>query len=256
MNKMDANTGILKWGNIAAFAITIVVNSLAGVGLINGISTAAISDIYSTLITPAGYVFSIWGVIYILLGVFVVFQALPIQNGKTFHKQISYLFVLSSVCNIVWIFLWQYKYITLSVIAIFALLITLIMIYLHLGIGKSSVSSRERLAVHLPFSTYLGWITIATIADVAAALVSVNWNGLGLSPTNWAILVIVVALAIISLVIVTRRDIAYSLVAIWALIGIAVNQSGYPNVAATAEISAIIVAVVLVGRVLVFRGRH
>lgn len=246
----------MKLANIAAFAITIVVNSLAGVGLINNISTAEVSDIYSTLITPAGYVFSIWGVIYVLLGIFVVFQALPSQNGKAFHKQISYLFVLSSVCNIVWILLWQYKYITLSMIAIFALLITLIMIYLHLRIGKSSVSSGERFAVHLPFSTYLGWITIATIADVAAALVSVNWNGLGLSPTNWAILVIVVALAIISLVIVTRRDIAYSLVAIWALIGIAANQGRYPNVAATAEISAIIVAVVFVGRVLVFRLRH
>jgi hypothetical protein len=253
---MDMRTGILKWANIVAFAITIVVNSLAGVGLINGISTAAVSDIYFTLITPAGYVFSIWGLIYILLGIFVVFQALPGQNARAFHKEISYLFVLSSVWNIVWIFLWQFKFITLSVIAIFALLITLIAIYLHLGIGKSSVSLRERLAVHVPFSTYLGWITIATIADVAAALVSAKWDGLGLGAANWAILVIVVALAIISLVIVTRRDIAYSFVAIWALIGIAVNQSGYPNVVAAAEISAIMVAVVLAGRVLVFRLRH
>jgi len=123
----------------------------------------------------------------------------------------------------------------------FLLLSTLITIYLRLDIGKASVSLRERLAVHLPFSVYLGWITIASIANVTVALVSANWNGFGIAPETWATLILIVAVLIALLVTVTRRDIAYGLVIIWALVGIAVNQSG--NIVMIAQIGAIIVAV-------------
>ena len=247
---------LLKGLNIVAFAATVLVNALAGIGLINNISTGAVSDLYNTLVTPAGYVFSIWGVIYILLGAFVVVQALPSQRAKSFHKEIGFLFVISSVLNIVWIFLWQYKYISLSVIPMFLLLATLIMVYLRVNIGKSKVSINEKLAVGLPFSVYLGWITIATIADVSAALVYMNWDGFGIGSVNWAVLVIAVALVITLLVISTRRDIAFSLVVIWALVGIAVRQSGNQNVAIMAEISAIIAAVALIVAVVVAQLRR
>jgi hypothetical protein len=198
--------------------------------MLNGKTTGEISDLYPTLVTPAGYVFAIWGLIYILLLIFVVFQALPSQEGKAFQKEIGVLFVLSSAFNIVWLFLWQYGHITLSVLPMFALLATLIMIYLRLNIGKSNASLKEKLTVHLPFSAYLGWITIASIADVATALVSINWDGFGLSATTWAIALIVVALAITLLVTFTRRDIAYCLVILWALVGIAVKQSGNQSI--------------------------
>ena len=246
---------LLKGANIAAFVVTLIVNSAAGIGLLNGISTGAVSDKYATLITPAGYVFSIWSVIYILLFVFVVYQALPSQNGKMFHQKISVLFLLSSIFNILWIFLWQYEFITLSVPVIFALLASLIAIYLRLNIGRSNVPMRERLCVHLPFSVYLGWITIASIADVAAALVSVNWDGFGISNEAWAILVVIVALIITLLVTFTRRDIAYDLVIIWALVGIAVKQSAYQNIVYTTEISAVIIAISLVLAILATRSR-
>jgi hypothetical protein len=136
------------------------------------------------------------------------------------------------------------------------LLASLIAIYLRLNIGKSAVSLREKLAVQTPFSVYLGWITIASIANVAAALVSVNWNGFGINQETWAILIIAVALLITLLVVAMRRDVAYGLVIIWALVGIAVNQSGSQNIVMIAEISAGIVAVALAASILLRRLRN
>jgi hypothetical protein len=154
------------------------------------------------------------------------------------------------VLNITWLFLWQNEILSLSVVIMFLLLLSLIAIYLRLNIGKTTAPLREKLAVHMPFSVYLGWITIATIANVAAFLVSVNWDGFGISQETWAILIIVVALLITLAVIVTRKDVAYALVIVWALTGIAVNQTANQNIVATAETSAATAAVVLVAALL------
>jgi len=241
-----ASNSALRLLNILAFLFTIVVNGLAGsTTIIGGTNTAQVSDANPTLITPAGYVFSIWGIIYILLGVFVIFQALPSEKGKEYQKRVSWLFVLSSLFNIAWLFLWQFEYLSFSVILMFLLLATLIAIYLRLNIGMSTVSLREKLAVHLPFSVYLGWITIASIANVATTLVSVNWDGFGISQETWATLIIIIALVLTLLVIATRKDIAYGLVIIWALVGIAVKQSENLRIAMIAEVSAVLIAVAL-----------
>ena len=249
---MVANNPVLiKWSNIIAFALTVIVNSLAGsTTLIGGVNTAQISDSNPTLITPAGYVFAIWGIIYVLLGVFVIFQALPSQKEKEYTKKIGWLFVLSSIINIAWLFLWQYKFLSLSVVLMFLLLSTLILIYLRIGIGKSQVPFHEKLAVHMPFSVYLGWITIASIANVSVTLVSLNWNGFGISQEIWASFIIIVALVITLLMLATRRDIAYGLVIVWALIGIAVKQSGNQNIVMLTEASAIIVLLALAATIL------
>jgi benzodiazapine receptor len=236
---------LLQSLNVLAFAVTVIVNVLASSLALNGRTTAEVSDLYPTLVTPAGYVFSIWGLIYVLLLVFVVFQALPSQREKPFLKQINVLFVLSGVFNVAWLFLWHYDQIVLSVALMFGLLATLIAIYLRLGIGRSKVSWKERASVHLPFSVYLGWITVASIANVASALVSIQWNGFGLANDTWAVLVIAVALLITLAVIATRRDVAYSLVIVWALVGIVVNQSAYQNIVTAATASVIIILVAL-----------
>lgn len=246
-----------KWMNIVAYALTVLVNTLAGsTTILGGKNTAQISDKNPTLITPPGYVFSIWGVIYILLGIFVVFQALPSEKRKDYQRKIGSLFILSSLCNIVWLFLWQYEYLSLSIVLMLLLLATLIAIYLRLDIGKSKVTLREKLAVHTPFSVYLGWITIASIANVAATLVSINWNGLGIAPETWATLVMVIALVIALLVISTRKDLAYGLVIIWALVGIAVKQNGHQNVSAVAEIGVIIIALTEAATILLPKFKH
>jgi benzodiazapine receptor len=243
-----------KWINIIAFILTVIVNGLAGsTTILGGKFTAEISDANPTLITPAGYVFSIWGIIYILLGVFVVFQALPSQQGQAFQKKIGWLFALSSLANIVWLFLWQYEYLVFSVVLMFLLLASLILIYLRLDIGRSKVTTREKLAVHLPFSVYLGWITIASIANVSVFLVSENWDGFGIGAETWATLIIIVALVITLLVLATRRDIAYGLVIVWALLGIAVNQSGNQSIVTLTEASAIIILLALTAVVLLSR---
>ena len=248
---VTSNSVLLKWSNIAAFVLTVIVNGLAGsTTLLGGVNTAEISDANPTLITPAGYVFSIWGIIYILLAVFVIFQALPSQREKEYTKKIGWLFVLSSLANIVWLFLWQYEILSVSIVLMFLLLATLIAIYLRLNIGKSAVSLREKLAVHMPFSVYLGWITIASIANVSVFLVSENWDGFGISAETWATLIIIVALIITILVLATRKDIAYSLVIIWALVGIAVKQSGNQNIVTLTEASAIIVLIALAATIL------
>jgi hypothetical protein len=250
----SANSNVLKTANIIAFALTVVVNSLAGsTKLIGGKTTADVSNLNPTLITPAGYVFAIWGIIYVLLGAFVVFQALPSQKDKTFQTKVGWLFVLSSALNITWLFLWQNQFLITSVVVMFLLLGSLIAIYLRLNIGKIAVPLRERLAVHLPFSVYLGWITIATLANVAAFLVSVNWDGFGVSQETWAILIIAIALLITLAVIITRKDVAYALVIVWALTGIAVNHAANPNIVTTAEASVAIAAVALVAVVILAR---
>ena len=252
----QVNANLLRFGNIAAFIITLAINSLANTTVFNGRTTGQVSDLYPTLVTPAGYVFAIWGIIYVLLLAFVIYQALPSQKDKPFQKQIGLIFILSSLLNCVWLFLWQYDFITESVIVMFALLATLIAIYSRLNIGKAKVPLKEKLLVHLPFSVYLGWITIAAIANVASALVSANWGGFGLSPEIWAVTVLTVALVITLAVIVKRRDIAYSLVIVWALGGIAVKQNTSQNVVTTAEIAIGVILFVLALAIAIYRLRY
>ncbi len=236
----------MRYGNIAAFIVTLIINGLASTTIFGGRTTADVSFANPTLITPAAYTFAIWGVIYILLGIFIVYQALPSQKEKPFHGQISFLFILTSIFNIGWILLWQYNFLVFSVVLIFAFTASLIAIYLRLNIGRSKVSWAEKLAVHVPFSVYLGWLTIATIADVSATLVNVGWNGFGVSPQIWAIGVLALALIITLAVIFTRRDIAYSLVIVWALVGIAVGQSSYALTVLVVEVAVAVILAALV----------
>jgi benzodiazapine receptor len=246
-----------KTANILAFIFTIIINALAGsTTLIGGKITAEISDANFTLITPAGYTFSIWGIIYVLLGIFVVYQAFPSQKDKGYHEKIGWLFVISSILNIVWLFLWQFEQLIFSVILMFTLLATLIAIYLRLDIGKSKVQLVDKLTVHLPFSTYLGWITIASIANVATWLVSINWDGFGINPETWASLIIIVALLLSLIVTVTRKDVAYALVIIWAFAGIASAQTANPNIVTLTQISAIIVFLALVATLVIDKLRQ
>ena len=234
----------LRLGNVAAFLITLVINGLAGTAILNNRTTVQVSDLYSNPFTPAGYVFAIWGIIYALLAVFIIFQALPIQKEGLFQKQIGVLFILSCVFNCVWLFLWQYDYITFSVVAMFGLFLSLLAIYWRLSIGKSNASRTEKICVHLPFSVYIGWITVASIANVAAALVSVGWDGFGLGVEAWAIIAIGVALISTLIVIIARRDYAFSLVVIWALVGIAVRQISNPTIVLIVEEAVALILVV------------
>ncbi len=223
---------LLQAGNILAMIITILVNALAVVLPLNGKTTEYLSDKYPNLFVPAGITFSIWGIIYILWILFALYQASDLfkkeETPMPFLQQISFLFILSSIANSAWIFLWHYEYVGLSLLMMIVLLFSLLVIYMRLNIGKATITLKEKLCVHVPFSVYLGWITVATIANVTAFLVSVNWDGFGISQLTWTILVIGVGVLITLLMLALRKDIAYSLVVIWAFLGIYLKRTTAP----------------------------
>ena len=238
---------VRQWVNVLAVVVTIAVNGLANALPINGQQTGEISDRFPVFFVPAGYVFSIWGLIYIGLIAFAIYQALPAQRTNPRLQRVGYWFALSCLANIVWILLWHYNLFPASLLVMLVLLASLIVIYLRLDIGRATVGAAEKWAVNVPFSIYLGWITVATVANATSVLYDLQWNGFGISPEIWAVLMIGAATIICLAVILTRRDVAYSLVLIWALIGIAVKQGDRSQIVATMAVAmALVIAVALI----------
>jgi len=223
---------------VIALAATLAVNYLANALPINGQTSAEVANRLPIYFVPANYVFGIWGIIYILLIGYAVYQARPSQRENPQLRRIGYLFVLSSIANSAWLVLFHYEYFPLTMVAMVVVLLSLIGIYLRLGIGKTEVSGAEKWLTNIPFSVYLGWITVATIANASYVLYDTNWDGFGLSGAVWATIMLVVAAAITITIIITRRDIAYTAVIVWALVGIVVKQSGTAPVAITAALMA------------------
>lgn len=238
---------IISLSNVIATVLTIIINSLSNTSILGANTVGEISDAYPTFFTPAGYVFAIWGIIYALLLVFSIHQALPKQQDAPFREKIGLYYILCSVANIIWIVLWVNNYILFSTILMFLLLASLIVIYRRLDSIGAQMSLRENLAVFLPFSVYLGWITVASIGNVAVTLVSLNWNGWGLSELSWTILMIGVAIAVTLIMIVRKRDIGFSLVLIWALLGILIKHSDVQNIVLTtgSGIGLIVIALIV-----------
>ena len=235
--------------NIVAYILVVGVNALANVLPLNGLTTGEISDSFPSLFTPAGYVFSIWGLIYLLLGVFVVYQALPAQRSNPRLARLGYLFVLSCALNIAWLFSWHFLLIPLSMLIMLGLLGTLIVIYQRLETGKNQVTRLEAFALRLPFSIYLGWITVATVANVSVLLLSFGVRG-GWTAPFWAFVAVLAATAIGVTVLRRRGDVAYTLVLVWAFLGIAVRQWGSEALlVVTAAAAAVYLAAQLVQRV-------
>jgi hypothetical protein len=242
---------ILSIINLAGFLGTVVVNGLATSLPINNKTTGELSDQYPNLFVPAGLTFSIWGLIYILLAIFTIYSviiAIKKDAAGSFISKIGLLFFLSCIANMAWIFAWHYEIVSLSLVIMLLLLGFLIAIYMRLGVGKKGPAKKEQYLVHLPFSVYLGWITIATIANVTALLVDVNWNRFGLSEQFWAVAVIIVGIAIALSVLLRRQDIYYCLVVDWALLGILLKRLADP-----APVQSVVV-VTIVGLVLITAG--
>lgn len=234
--------------NVLAVAGTLVVNGLANALPLNGKTTGEISDRFEVFFVPAGYVFSIWGLIYIALIAFAIYQALPAQRENPRLRRIGYWFALSCAANLVWLFLWHYEVFVWTIIVMLALLLSLIVIYLRLDIGRQRVSRVEKWCVNIPFSLYLGWISVATIANAADVLDFLNWNGWGITPQVWAVIMLVVGLMLAAAMSFLRGDIAYQLVLVWAFIGIALKQADTPMVANSAwVVSGLVVLVLILG---------
>lgn len=234
--------------NVVAMIIALSVNGLANALPLNGKNTGVISDQFRVYFVPAGYVFAIWGVIYIGWIAFAVYQALPAQRNNPRLARIGWLFAANCVANAAWLFTWHYELFPLSVVVMLSLLALLIAIYLRLGIGRAQVSKIEKWTVDVPFSIYLGWISVATIANITDLLYYWRWDGLGIAPQVWAVIMLVVASALALMMALTRGDVAYLLVFAWSFAGIAVKQAPVPLVANAAWVLlALIVLMIPLG---------
>jgi benzodiazapine receptor len=211
--------------NLIAVLVTLFVNGLANVLPLNGQTTGSISDRFPVLFTPAGYVFSIWSVIYLGLLVFGIYQLLPSQRSNPRLERLGYYFAFSCLFNSAWIILWQYNLFPLTIVAMLGLLLCLLTLYLRLGIGAGRVSTLELWVVNVPFSIYLGWISVAAIANFAVVLNNSGWDAQGLAAVIITLLVLLVGVGLGIAMTLRRKEVAYPLVLVWAFTGIWMKQS-------------------------------
>ncbi len=216
---------------------TIVVNALANALPLNGLNTGEISNRFKVYFVPAGYVFSIWGLIYLGLVAFAVFQALPSQRENPRLRAAGWWVSLSGLANMAWIFLWHYEQFLLTVAVMLSLLAALIVTYLRLGTGRIAAPAGERWAARLPFSIYLGWVTVATVANITSVLDYLKWDGFGVAPEIWMGIMLAAVLVITVLMNLTRRDAAFAAVILWALAGISAKHAAVAAVSISAWIT-------------------
>lgn len=233
------------WVNVFTFILALVINFLATSLPLNDLTTGEISDMFDIYFVPAGYVFSIWGLIYLGLLAFVIYQALPINRDNQRLAKIDGWFSLSNIANALWLVSFHYLQFGIAMALMLVLLISLIMIFLRLGIGREKVSGASLWLVNVPISIYLGWITVATIANATQLLYLKGWNGFGIAPEFWLVVMLAAAVAISGLVSFTRRNIAHALVLNWAFVGIAVKFPENPTVSYSAWGAAALVTLLL-----------
>jgi hypothetical protein len=227
---------MVKYINIILFAGMLVMNYLANALPLNNKTTGELSDSFPNLFVPAGLTFSIWGVIYFLLIVYCVVQFTG--SNKEVMSDISWLFGISCILNALWIVLWHYSKLPLSLIVMLGLLVTLIWI---------NISIRELPfgIIKATFGIYLGWICIATIANVTALLVNTNWSGFNILQETWTIIMIVIGTVLIGLTVYRLKNPFIGLAVVWAFIGIAIKrQDDYKSIFISAIIALSLVALI------------
>ncbi|MGH0052777.1 MAG: tryptophan-rich sensory protein [Sphaerochaetaceae bacterium] len=242
---MDKTEKSLAFLVALTYLAMVVVNALANTLPIGGMGTGEISDLYPNLFAPAGITFSIWGIIYLLLAFHTIYQ---FRKG---NKSIQISFSISSVVNILWILAWHHRKIGISLLLMFILLVSLIRINNLIDLQTTNKGSYWALA--LPFSIYLGWITVATIANSTVFLVSVGWKGWSIGEPGWTVVALVLGV-IIGLTWAFRRgDKAYLLTLVWAYAGILLKHttqdgfaSQYPLVIVVVCLSIVLFIIALV----------
>jgi len=228
-----------QFANLFSVILALTVNFLASTLPLNGQNTGEISDRFKVFFVPAGYVFAIWSVIFLSWIAFTIYQFLPAHKEDPRVRRLGYLFALSGVANAAWLFCWHYNQFGLSVLVMLSLLGLLIASYLRLDVNRTPASRGERWCVDIPFSLYLGWITVATVANITSWLYYIQWSGWGLSPQVWAVVMLAAASLIGLAMALTRRDAAYLFVLVWSFVGIALKQAATPLVAMSAWIAAL-----------------
>ncbi len=240
---------------VLTYISMVFVNFFANTLPINNRSTGQISDTYPNLFTPAGITFSIWGLIYLLLAGYTLYQFKKNdQKTEDLVNRLNPLFIATSFANTFWIFAWHYDYIGISVVIMLSLLFVLIRIADILRVEK--LESLSKFLISIPFSIYFGWITVATIANITVLLVSINWNGFGISDSVWTVIILLVGAVIGILRMQKDRNIPYGLVFVWAYLGILLKHMSvdgfngeYPNIVSTVVI-CLILYLISIGKLL------
>ncbi len=261
MEQQEKLKGLLVVCNSVALVGTIVVNAMANALPLNGMNTGAISDSIPNLFVPSGFTFAVWGVIYTLLILLVAYQVVTLKRVKSDTEPVLSLgpwFLISCVANAAWIFMWHWFRMIPSLIVMLILLASLII--MHTRSRNPIASLGYRIGIMLPISVYLGWITIATVANVTAVLVAAGWGRFGLSEEFWTVAVLVVAIIINMLVVIVKGDIWFAFVGIWALYGIYAKRAQpqfepTPQILYTTLLGMAVIAVVILIH-LVVKGRR
>jgi benzodiazapine receptor len=218
---------------------------------LNNRTTQAISDTYPILFTPANYVFSIWGIIYIGLIAFSLFQLFAKSHHGEVGNRVRVAFILSNLANGLWIVWWHYDQLILSAVTMLVLLGSLIYLYSQLPAWKTKQHPLYRLCITLPISIYLGWISVATIANISVLLYALGWDGLRISGDYWAGFLCLIAADLAVNFLWVRRDYPFAAVIVWALIGILVKQGSAQPLAILATVSLALVLFMTVGLLLI-----
>lgn len=213
-----------RWGVVFLFLVVLLINYLSQALPFNGQTNADVSVKYDTLFTPAGYAFSIWGFIYLALGIYVYYQAFRASENQQIYDRVAPVLMVNFLANSAWLPAFQYELIGLSMILMLILLLSLIYIQ-KLLIKDNTLSLRKKAWIRIPFSLYLGWISVATIVNIAVFAEYVGWNAWGISETTWAVIMAVVGASLAFMMLRTAYDLVYVLVFVWAYIAIAVKQS-------------------------------
>lgn len=234
-------------GNIVAFVAVIVVNFMSNAVPLGGQTTGEISAAYPALFTPSGFTFAIWGLIYLSLAAFVVYQSLPSQRDSATVARISPWFKLNCLANAAWIFAWHYDLLIVSLVLMLGILVSLIQIFRVVG-------SESAFVLRFPFSLYTGWVTVATIANLSVVQLAYGLDDAGLTAIQWTWLKLAVAGAIGAIVISRTRNAIYVAVIAWAAFGIYSKQSATPEVAGAAITVAALALLLMANAVLPDRG--
>jgi len=253
----------LKVPVAVTFLLMLVVNTLSVVLPINGVTPGEVSDSYPNLFAPAGITFAIWGVIYLALAAYTLYQFGMNRKNQdpaksVFAARVRSYFVISSIANSAWIFAWHYRFIPVAMALITVMLICLIAV--NILTHREDLTAGDRIFVRFPFSIYFGWITVATIANATTLLVSMGWDGLGFSESTWTMVILIVGALIGSLTLLKNRDIAYGLVLVWAYTGILIKHlsaagfNGQYKLVIATVIACIVIFLLAVFKVL-FAGR-
>jgi hypothetical protein len=239
---------VLPFATLIAILTTLTINILSNFFPPQGLNIGEIANtiLRGVQITPANYAFAIWGLIYLGLIAYGIYQFRPARQGDPIIRRVDSLLIIACIAQIVWVYLFTSRLFWLSVVAMLAILIPLIGAYLKLGIGKERASRERKWLAHVPFSIYLGWISVATIVNIASALYISAWDGWGISAEGWTAIMLVVGGGIAAIVAIQRADIAFTLVFIWAYVAIAIRQWDSPSIWITAIVVAIVLAALLV----------